>query len=814
MLKIARYLLVLLGFLLSFSSIAEPLALDRRPDLIQDVSLPAVDYQKVEYIPVSGPWNLVASVDGMRIWESPLPVRPRSLFFHKPPVGMRVYRKEASEEWDTSIALAFKSRLHPREDSWSYSARSLQIARPVQDGKPRAGEYSVQYPKATSRHRVLLDTKLAEPKKFIVRQQQIDDDTQHGLFLPTGTRVSYNLTIPQNGIFQTKGFILPPEAADPILKSDGATLNISLHKDGSTILEKEIRITEKKEHIEIKLDQFAGQTVDFILETKDQNTDLDYVFLHDPLIREKMAKPKRVIWVFIDTLRKDHLSMYGYERPTTPKLDAWAKENAGIYSSARSIAPWTLPSSRTMVTGFQPERWGSVPTIQAELASRGWYTTFLAGNIYLSSAFEGHTDWTSHRCINWPLAEVQIDRAKRVLKEHSDRDVFMMLHLMDMHLPYTEPLSYRFKFAGDAPQLIPHYEFSRSEIVRAKRRLKKQDKEYIIGRYDNNLSYIDDTLTPFLEDLPEDTIVAIFSDHGEEFWDHDGFEHGHTLYDEVLNVPFIFKAKGITKGIHDEPVSLLDLMPTTLKALDIEAGEKQGWALQEHSAQDLTERPQAFGRLLYGTDAWGSLKNDIKYISRDGKESSFDLSSDRKENELLARNLSQLETSHQALGAALARETALGFRISLHHPSKNKKDVTIIIQLPEGLKEAWRGSDPTKKTPLTVDKTDDTVVFTWSEKSSGSREAFFVPKGDPQVVFQDFVMELMVEGKRVPFTPTNISETPFYQGENIILGKARLGGHSATISYMYLPIPSKEDLELDAFDDEVSEELKILGYME
>ena len=808
-----RYLIFLLGIAFSFSVFADPIALDRRPDLMEEVLLPEAEYQKREYIPVSGPWNLVGSVDGMRIWEAPLPVRPRSLFFHKPPVGMRVFRKQSSEEWEDSTTLAFKPRLHPRDDSWSYSAKSLQVVRRIEDGKPKAGEYSVQYPKATSRNRILLDTSLVDSKQFIARQQQIDDHTQHGLFLPTGTKVSYRLTIPDNGIFTAKGFILPPEAADPILKSDGSTLHLSLYKDASPVFETTLRITTTQQKIEVDLTQFSGQTLQFVLETKDQNRELDYVFLHDPILREKKANPRRIIWVFIDTLRADHLSMYGYKRPTTPKLDAWAKEHAGIYSQARSIAPWTLPSSRTMVTGFHPERWGTVPTIQDELSSRGWYTTFLAGNIYLSSNFEGHTDWTSHRCINWPLAEVQIDRAQQVLDEQADRDVFMMLHLMDMHLPYTEPLSYRYKFAGDAPQLIPNYEFSRSEIVRARRKLKKKHKDYIIGRYDNNLAYIDDVLTPFLENLPEDSIVAIFSDHGEEFWDHNGFEHGHTLYDEVLNVPLIVKAEGISKGHHDAPVSLLDLMPTTMRALDLDFGEPQGWALQDHSEEALRSRPQAFGRLLYGTDAWGSLKDDIKYTSRSGEEISFNLATDKREKEELVRNVSRLEKSHKALADALERETALGFRISFKHPSNNKKEATVIIQLPEGLREAWRGSDPTKRTPLTVDKTDDTVVFTWSEKSSGSREAFFVPKGDPQKIYSDLLLELMVDGKRVPFTSTNIS-TPPYQGERLTLGKARLDGHSAYISYMYLPIPSKEDLELDAFDDEVSEELKILGYME
>ena len=754
----------------------------------------------------------MGTTDGIRIWEAPLPIRPRSLFFHSPPKGMKILRKDVSEDWNDSKIVAFAPRLHPKKNSWSYGAKSLQVVRLIQDGKPTAGEYSVQYPKAMSRSRVLLDTTLVDEKKFVARQQQIDDHTQFGLFLPTGTKITYRVTIPENGIFETKAFILPPEASDPILKSDGSTLHISLQKDAQSVFSEKVFITDVKESISFDLSTYSGQELLLVLETKDQNKQLDYVFLHDPIIREVKSNPKRVIWVFIDTLRKDHLSMYGYKRQTTPKLDAWAKEHAGIYSQARSIAPWTLPSSRTMVTGSHPEKWGSVPTIQKELSMKGWYTSFLAGNIYLSSNFEGQTDWTSHRCINWPLAEVQIERAEEVLEEHSDRDVFMMIHMMDMHLPYTEPLSYRYKFAGEAPDLLPHYEFSRSSVVRAKRRLTEADKDYVKDRYDNNLAYIDDVLTPFLESLPEDTTVVIFSDHGEEFWDHGGFEHGHSLYDELLNVPFIVKAKGIKKGIHDEPISLLDLMPTTMKSLDIDV-ETQGWALQEHTPEELNARPQAFGRVLYGEDAWGSLTGDLKYTSRSGEESYFQLTNDPKEQEEQVRNRSQVKKARKALSDSLEREVAIGYRINLKQPGKFKREATVIIQLPEGLKEAWRGSDPTRRTPLSIDKTDDTVVFTWSKDSSGSREAFLVPNGDPQEVFKDLTMELMIDGKKLPFTPS-MSNIPPYEGQEMTLAKVKLLSHSAYISYMVVPIPSKENLELDAFDNEVSEELKILGYIE
>ena len=93
-----------------------------------------------------------------------------------------------------------------------------------------------------------------------------------------------------------------------------------------------------------------------------------------------------------------------------------------------------------------------------------------------------------------------------------------------------------------------------------------------------------------------------------------------TLYDELLNVPYILKMPGIEVGMHDEPVSLLDLVPTTAKALGIEIETTQGWALQEHSPSNLKERPQAFGRMLYGDDGWGSLHKDLKYASLGGEE--------------------------------------------------------------------------------------------------------------------------------------------------------------------------------------------------
>ena len=788
--------------------------LDRSTERMDSVSLPESLYRESEVVPITSGWKLVGIQKGYRIWETPLPIRSRSLFFYSAPAGMKLlHRTEQEDEWNTKVGMKFNKRLPKNDNTWNMSSHSLRVHRSPDSGAPKSWEYAVHYPKAEQRERILADTKTNDPKAYVLQQQQIEDDTRHGLYLPAPSSVTYNIQVPENGKFHGNLVLIPPEAADPAEHSDGAILNIAIEHNGvtTTVLSQQAK-EGIYQSIDLDLSEYSGNNISLLLSSDPNGTrEYDYLFVADPIVYQPKATPQRVVWVFIDTLRQDHLSMYGYERETTPKLDAWAEKHAGIYSEGRSIAPWTLPSARTMVTGSVPEQWGKAPTFPAQLAEQGWYTSFLVGNIYLSSNFELQRDWTSHRCINWPLAEVQIERAKTVLNQYDDRDVFMMLHFMDMHLPYTEPAAYKNTFAKDRPKMFKDDSFGRSEILRNKRKLGDDDKQYIIDRYDNNLKYIDDVLTPFLESLPEDAIVAIFSDHGEEFWDHGDFEHGHTLYDELLNVPYILKMPGISTGMHTEPVSLLDLVPTTAKALNIDIEETQGWALQDHSVEELRERPQAFGRMLYGDDGWGALHDNLKYASLGGEETLFDLSLDPNENKSLNNN--QASKGRKALSTALDRPVELGFRLTLSQPRMSKKEVSAIIRIPSGLKRAWRGSDPTARAPMTVDYTDDTAVFTWDAKNRGSREAFFVTTSDAMDALQEIQITMLVNGKEQDLTALHI-EYPEYDGRETKLMRSKFAQQTMTLSYSMTPIPSDEDLELDAFDDEVSEELKVLGYME
>ena len=216
--------------------------------------------------------------------------------------------------------------------------------------------------------------------------------------------------------------------------------------------------------------------------------------------------------IFIDTLRQDALSMYGYDRPT--KLDEWAK-TATIFDQARTLH-WTLPSAKSLLTGSLPNHAKHKKTLQALLGERGWATGFIAGNVYLSSAFQMEQDWGTHRCVNWPSADYQIKQAERFLSKHNDRPAMLLLHLMDMHLPYTEPANYRSIFAGSKPNVRIKIILTTSRPSGSQRKTSSGSQTVCSRRYDNNLRYLDDACPPFSSLNPDDRVV-IFSDHGEEF---------------------------------------------------------------------------------------------------------------------------------------------------------------------------------------------------------------------------------------------------------------------------------------------------------
>ena len=757
-------------------------------------------------IPLHGPWRVVQTAAGTRTWETRNPIRPRTLFFHRAPRGMKLSRiRENGRAKRLSVAAEWSDAT--RTDTWTFSQDGVKVRRVLGDGPPADGEYVLRYARAVERERGLNRSMagLPDQKSFAFRSLQVGDTSRQGLLLPAPSHIAFELTVPEQAVLRFEARILPSEAALPGAGSDGAEVVVSVGEEEVA----RVRVSERERTYRVDLSRWSGSSVQLHLRTAPGGTSLlDYVFIAEPTLYTPQPDPPRVVVVFIDTLRPDHMSLYGYERPTSPRLDAWA-ENAAIFSQARTIAPWTLPSARTILSGTHPERWEKVPHLQDRFADAGWATAFIAGNVYLSSNFQMAKGWGLHRCINWPQASVQVDRALDYLADRADQPVFMLLHLMDMHLPYTEPITHRYLFAGETPQRIGSETFLRKAVVRGAK--TEDERQYVRDRYDNNMRYVDDHLARVLDTLgPQDTVV-ILSDHGEEFWEHGGFEHGHTLYDELLRVPLVVKGPGMTAGRFDAPVSLLDVAPTLAEMAGLGTEGMVGWDLRSLSNQtqsaDFSARPHAFGRPLYGLRQWGSLKQGLKYTVHQGREQVFDLGADPGETTDLS---GQTDTTplQLAMGEALDRPVMPAWRV-VPSANKNGPAVRVTLHVPGEVRAAWAGQDPTHSGRATVKVESNRVVARWP-RQRGRVEAFIVPGPlDPDAA--PITVDLKVGGKNATAT-LDLSAT----GKNGLPAtylRERLGGRTVEITSTIVPIPTDADGAIDGFDAEVAGDLEALGYV-
>jgi arylsulfatase len=527
------------------------------------------------------------------------------------------------------------------------------------------------------------------------------------------------------------------------------------------------------------------------------------------------------VLIFIDTLRQDHLSIYGYPRDTTPNLKAWSKD-AAVFDQSRSVAPWTLPSARTMLTGVVPERWMSVDALPERFARAGWTTAFIAGNTYLSSNFDIDRGWGLHRCINWPRAEIEVGRGLEFLAQHADRPAFLLVHLMDQHLPYVEPLRWRYHFAGRRPAALDADYFLRSDVMRLGRRLTEPVKQHIRDRYDNNLAYVDHELARLLAqlDIHDRDTVLLLADHGEEFWDHGGFEHGQSIHEELVHVPMVLAGPGISPARVEEPVSMLDVSPTLASAAGLPLDGMTGWPLQgaadRSRAADFAARPQAFGRPLYGQQVWGSLLGAEKYIAEQGRDRLYNLLADPTEDAVNTPDAASAARMRSAMSDALGTPALVVWRLS---PGEHETGGQLMatLDVPTGIEGAWAAKDPTGGSSASVSLEGDRAIMTWQARNARPIEIYVLPKGDPTAALSAAQLTLQlgigtIEQGRARWEEG--SDPPPPDGSGAPLMSARGRGRSVTLTYATVPLPYEDSDEINAFDAEVKGELHSLGYLE
>ena len=312
-----------------------------------------------------------------------------------------------------------------------------------------------------------------------------------------------------------------------------------------------------------------------------------------------MKKKPNLILFGIDSLRKDHMSLYGYPRLTTPHMDKFAAGGC-VFENAFSPSIPTTPGYSSMFTGMDlfstdvvalrhrgPLRSG-VKTLAEILGRRGYNTTCVGFGNAASRGFQnyldfpGWGDWASGRSHKAELLnDVAIPELKRLAGE--DKPFFLFLRHMDPHAPYLPPLPFeRMFYSGDEcdPEnhsLDPIWEFKPfCDFFASWFPPGCTDKDYVIAQYDGAVAYMDACIANIFAameslGLTENTMVVIDSDHGETHYDHECWFDHHGIYDVTLRIPLIFSLPGrIPAGkCFSDFLQMKDITPTILDAMGI-----------------------------------------------------------------------------------------------------------------------------------------------------------------------------------------------------------------------------------------------------
>jgi arylsulfatase A-like enzyme len=352
---------------------------------------------------------------------------------------------------------------------------------------------------------------------------------------------------------------------------------------------------------------------------------------------ERADDRSNVLLISIDTLRADHLSCYGYARPTTPAIDRLAAEGV-LFEQVIANSPWTLPSHGSLLTGLNPRNHGlkshltglpdDIPTLATLLGDAGYATMGLVNSRNLSPRYGLHRGFAKYR--EYPTREdgkrvrsgaQQISDAIAWLEEGSDGPFFMFIHNYDVHSHYDPAPEFLALFAAPYDGEIKGRTVDLQRVRRGELMLSEADRRHVIDRYDGGIRQLDADLGRLFEHLErsglsETTIAIVTSDHGEEFLEHGGVLHGRTMYGEVLDVPLILRGPGLPAGVRVRGlVSLSDILPTVLGLVGIAAPKTDGMDLAPtwEGGGAIPEDRAAFAEADHG-----NAKQDIKRMVRVG----------------------------------------------------------------------------------------------------------------------------------------------------------------------------------------------------
>ncbi|MEM7354824.1 MAG: sulfatase, partial [Acidobacteriota bacterium] len=378
-----------------------------------------------------------------------------------------------------------------------------------------------------------------------------------------------------------------------------------------------------------------------------------------------LAERLNLLLITLDTLRADRLGSYGYSAAQTPHLDALAARGLR-FEQATTVMPLTLPAHASLMTGTFPAYHGvrdnggfylgeEAQTLAETLVAEGYRTGGFVGAFVLDSRW-GIAQGFEHFFDDFDLTEfndapgmdaiqrpgnVVVDQALDWLTSSpTDDPFFAWVHLYDPHTPYEAPEPYRSRFPA-----------TRS------------------GAYDAEIAATDAHVGRLFEALKaagtlRNTVVVVASDHGEMLGEHGEVTHGFFIYEAAVRIPLMIAGPAVPARVIDEPVRLVDILPTMLGLLGIEApAEVQGADLMPLARGErlrlVAHSESWFPRYHYGWSELQSIRDGrYKFIGAPRREL-YDLDNDPQElDNLASREADRADRLEEALQRLLAEVTA------------------------------------------------------------------------------------------------------------------------------------------------------------
>ena len=441
----------------------------------------------------------------------------------------------------------------------------------------------------------------------------------------------------------------------------------------------------------------------------------------DQTAKQSEAKIKHILMISVDTLRFDAASGATQPLPTIRRL---ANESIE-FTQARVPAPWTLPSVASIMTGVSPQTHTTTKLSQqlpetfltlAEAFQAAGYKTAAIGNNPVLRAESGMAQGFQHydffprfqkwnhlgiRLVRWLSPEKfrknansreLTDRAISWMQNNSDQNFFFWLHYYDPHLPYSPP---REHLQETPPPNGPRWKWNKPFGTRAgAEKLSSEQRKWLRELYDAELRYVDQEIGRLLDELSalnlyQETLIVFTSDHGEEFWEHGFYEHGHSLYDELLRVPLLFKLPNSPRtGKVHTPVSINSIYPTVLEICELDDPrnllESNSLTTAWESPKEYITKPIMSSSLLYYEDRVAVIIDGFKYIrwQISGKEELYDLNSDPTEqHSVIRRYPNRVQTARAAIKQHQEDTATLRSQLQLDHTTTAPIDEQVLEQL-------------------------------------------------------------------------------------------------------------------------------------